>query len=544
MGTTTLPAPARTGPDWVRQRVKVPMRLVDSAHYSDAALSVYIKVKALAQRPEGCTAGIATLASYLGLSQSTVQRGLAQLRSPGPDGIVELPDSRRRSLPGGRGTTAQRRVRPMTSTERFIWVPVITSECLRPRLLRAYAVISYAVAQRHPLTVGLLADLLRHHSGRRAGLPIAAEAAGRVIDQLAASGWITVHRRAGERGRHLFLVHDGRTPPVPAPRELVPTTGLDDRSGTRVHEESLVYEEDLCTDRPENELRPSPPAVGEKPLVEAEGGASTPCPTSGSNGGGETPEPVPQATDRSAKPPYTGPPLTFSKRVHTVLEPVRFLLDGLKPYVLRLIGREVSRQLDRGTAIDRLRGRLTRRLAAVFLTDIRDVGRWLVGVALPRWGCADPDCERGMLWSTGAPCRTCQEAIADRRATAAARSLPTPVAAGGEPERQSPPARRRLPRATGDALPHADPGHSGSPQEAPSAPERVVISPCRGRAGACARMAPHGLCWRCRVEEVAPPPDEGGAPAYSSPTSAGSRTASGAFSAWDATATGASSCRP
>ncbi len=50
-------------------------------HYADAALSVYIKAKALGQRPEACTAGVATLASYLHLCESTLQRGLAQLRA-------------------------------------------------------------------------------------------------------------------------------------------------------------------------------------------------------------------------------------------------------------------------------------------------------------------------------------------------------------------------------------------------------------------------------------------------------------------------------
>ncbi|MFC6137701.1 hypothetical protein ACFP3K_38215, partial [Streptomyces spororaveus] len=34
-----------------RQRVRVPMRLVSSPFYSDVALSVYVKVAALAARP-------------------------------------------------------------------------------------------------------------------------------------------------------------------------------------------------------------------------------------------------------------------------------------------------------------------------------------------------------------------------------------------------------------------------------------------------------------------------------------------------------------
>lgn len=149
-------------------RVKVPMRIVESAYYSDAAVTVYMKIKALGVRKEACTAGLATLASYLGLSISTVQRGLAELRSPAPDGVIELPDSRRRTLRGGTGTTARRRVRAMWPNERFIWLPVAASERLRPRLLRAYAVISFAVVQNMPLTERELAGHLRHHSGPKA----------------------------------------------------------------------------------------------------------------------------------------------------------------------------------------------------------------------------------------------------------------------------------------------------------------------------------------------------------------------------------------
>lgn len=51
-----------------RQRVRVPMRLVSSPHYQDVALSVYVKVKALGMRPEGCQAKSTTIASYLGMS--------------------------------------------------------------------------------------------------------------------------------------------------------------------------------------------------------------------------------------------------------------------------------------------------------------------------------------------------------------------------------------------------------------------------------------------------------------------------------------------
>lgn len=464
----STPPPSRT---YIRQRVKVPMRLVESPHYSDAALSVYVKVKALAQRPEGCTAGIATLASYLRLSESTVQRGLAQLRAAGPDGLVELPESRRRSLPGGYGTTARRQVRPMTSTERFIWLPVTASECLRPRLLRAFAVIAYAVAQKHPLTFRVLAEVLRHHSGPRAGLPLTTGAVTRIVEQLDASGWITVHRRAGEHGRHLFGVHDGHPP-----------ASLDDRSGTRTGEGSLAYKEDRRTDRPDDDTARTSPAVGERQVGKEAATEITPHGRPALRAEDTSPSPV-----RTGHRPYTGPQLTFSPRLHSVLEPVRFLLKDLNTYVQRRLGREIARQLDAGAGVERLRSRLTQRLAATFVEDIRDPGRWLLGVALPRWGCADPDCETGTLWSTGRRCRTCQETIADRYVPPRnAETAPAPP--------PSPPSRSAGDRPDRPAW------------APPKASALVVVDRCRGRDGACSRRAPHGLCWRCRVEVVGSAP--------------------------------------
>lgn len=153
-----------------RQRVRVPMRLVSSPFYADVALSVYVKVAALAARPEGCTARSSTIASYLGLSVSSVERGMTQLSRRGPDGVVEL-WSKRRTLSGGKGESALRSVRPMTRTEGFVWLPVAASEDLTPRQLRAYAVIAFAEQTGIALTEGELAGYLRHHSGRKVGGP-------------------------------------------------------------------------------------------------------------------------------------------------------------------------------------------------------------------------------------------------------------------------------------------------------------------------------------------------------------------------------------
>ncbi|MFF9504539.1 helix-turn-helix domain-containing protein [Streptomyces sp. NPDC014656] len=507
-----------------RGRVKVPMRLVESAHYSDAAVTVYIKIKALGARKEACTAGLATLASYLGLSVSTVQRGLAELRSPAPDGVVELPDSRRRTLRGGTGTTARRKVREMWPNERFIWLPVVASERLRPRLLRAYAVISFAVVQNIPLTERELAGYLRHHSGHRAGQPITTEAAGRIIDELAESHWVVVDRRAGAQGRHLFSVLVERTTPSSAP---------DDRSGPDLHDRSLAYEEDLKTDRLENEPTPWSPAVGEPQVEEpAHELAETARPVAASRdhalrADGETPRPSPARdsdsnsnsnSNSNSKPPYRGPQLTFSPRLHTVLEPVRFLLTRVNTYVQRRIGQEISRQLDHGTEVPRLRARLTHRLARTLIADIRDPGRWLLGVGLPRWGCADPDCEAGVLWSTGVECRVCREVIAERaarRRSAPLTASPTaPPTAPPAPTRPAVGARLRIVECCPECERPHHRGNSGLCAECrprpgltpASGPPTTIGIGCRGREGTCGRPAPRGLCWRCRAEEGAPVP--------------------------------------
>ncbi|MFF8415262.1 helix-turn-helix domain-containing protein [Streptomyces omiyaensis] len=489
--------------------MKVPMRLVESAYYSDAALTVYMKIKALGARKEACTAGLATLASYLGLSVSTVQRGLAELRSAAPDGVVELPESRRRTLRGGTGTTARRKVRDMWPNERFIWLPVVASERLRPRLLRAYAVIAFAVVQNVPLTEHELAGHLRHHSGLRAGRPITTEAAGRIIDELAESRWITVDRRAGSRGRHLFGILVEETSPSSTP---------DDLSGSDPDDRSLAYKEDLRIDRQENEPTPWSPAVGE-PLVEARAHepAGPPRPVAASpdhalRADDETPRPSPDR-DGAGPPPYRGPQLTFSPRLHAVLEPVRFLLTGIGTYVQRRIGQEVSRQLDQGTEVPRLRARLTHRLARTLVADIRDPGRWLLGVALPRWGCANPDCEAGVLWSTGVECPSCREVVAERAARRrctpppAARPVAPPSPTGSSAEvglrivECCPECERPHHRGNSGLCAECRPRPALVPVPAPAAPLGIG---CPGLGGTCGRPAPRGLCRRCRTQERTP----------------------------------------
>ncbi|MFI7359479.1 hypothetical protein ACIBTP_36790 [Streptomyces avidinii] len=438
-----------------RQRVKVPMRLVSSPFYADVALSVYVKVKALAARPEGCQARSATIASYLGLSVASAERGMTQLSRPGPDGIVEL-WSNRRTLPGGKGQSALRSVRPMTRTEGFVWLPVAASEDLTPRQLRAYAVIAFAEQMGIALTEGELAGHLRHHSGRKAGRPITAASAGEVIDGLEAAKWVTVQRRAGARGRHRFIAHhiaptatvarceavaeaepetvqEGPQEPGGEVVEGAGSSLVGEGSGLSFDEGSLANRESPRTDSPDDERALISPAVGEVPVVEAAEAVENPADAEArSEGEGGVALRAGEISQLSSKPngekrsskgggssrsSYTGPQLAMSAEIYAVLEPVHVLLKRVtNDFVIRKIAREVGRQLREGTAGDRLQHRLTARLAKVMISDIRDPGRWLLGVALPRWGCGHQDCEAGTIWRTGAACELCAETVQDRYA--------------------------------------------------------------------------------------------------------------------------------
>ncbi|MGW7343133.1 hypothetical protein [Streptomyces sp. NPDC054854] len=444
-----------------RQRVRVPMRLVSSPFYSDVALSVYVKVAALAARPEGCEARSVRIASYLGLSVASVERGMKELTRPGPDGVVEL-RSVRRTLPGGKGQSALRTVRQMARTEGFVWLPVAASEDLTPRQLRAYAVIVFAEKMGIALTEGELADHLRHHSGKKAGQPISAAAAGEVVDGVQAARWVTVQRRAGLQGRHRYIAHDiapeavvnaGEQVADRAPEEVqegaeqpgegvaagaaCPLVGegsgvrVGEGSGVRVGEGSLTNKELPRTDSPDDERALISPAVGEVQVVEGAEVVENPADAQARSEGegavalraGEISKPFskPDGEKRSSKgggssrSSYTGPQLAMSPEIYSVLEPVHVLLERVtRAFVVRKIAREVGRQLREGTVAARLHHRLTARLAKVMISDIRDPGRWLLGVALPRWGCGHQDCEAGIIWRTGVACELCAETVQDR----------------------------------------------------------------------------------------------------------------------------------
>ncbi|MFJ8313265.1 MULTISPECIES: hypothetical protein [unclassified Streptomyces] len=523
------PAPQHPPRRERRQRVRVPWMVVASPFYSDVAVAVYMKIKVLGQRPEGCTAGAATLARYLDMSTSSVERGLAQLRSPRPDGVIELPENTRRSLPGGTGTTARRRVRRMGPTELFVWLPVAACEDLTPRQLRAFAVLMFAQAQGIPLTLGDIAGYLLHYSGRRAGQPITANAAAAVVAALEASGWATVERRTGAQGRNHYVVHDVPRSQAPegsepygydsqapsgcetpatattaveespadrphAPSADVRTPVVDEGSGSQVHAGSLATKEDHRIDRPENEPRLSSSAVGETRVVSRVALARTrrepraANPTAGlalRADANPSPSPAQPGTGGGVGKRYTGPQLTLSPQIYAVLEPVHWLLQQVNnPFLVRQIAREVGRQMREGTDAARLHHRLTVRFAGTSPSEIRDPGRWLLGVALPRWGCGHLDCETGTMWSSGAACAVCAEVVADRRAARQRES--------GRPGPYDPVAAA-APLRPSDGVPVAP-----DPQE----PPRANCAECGCRIVLIGKAHTDGLCKPCREQQA------------------------------------------
>jgi hypothetical protein len=419
------PLPAAAG---VRSRdggltVKVPLRLVVGAQYPDAALSTYVKIAALALRPEGCTARVTTLAAYLGMSKSAVERGLRPLRHPDSvDGIVEVPTVRRTKR-GGTGESAHRTVRPLADDELFVRIPVRAAEAVTPRLLRVYALLAYSTARRIPVTAAELGEMLHHHTGQRAGEHLSERQARRLVDDLELTGWLTVRRREGEQGRHAYETHRSPLRSVPAAPEAAAledeaeqlslweagSAVVYDGSGPGDHDGSLASKEDHPTDRPDEtqtvggsrRRRPtgSRPAT---PASDLAGGTFGPCASRAPRGTRATPDP-------STTAPYGGPDLCWTRRVHESLAPVRHLLDGASRFMLRRVAREIGCQLDDAASNLMTHQRMAARIAARYrdARTIRDIGAWLLHVAIVPKGCGLPLCEDGAVWPTGEPCEIC-----------------------------------------------------------------------------------------------------------------------------------------
>ncbi|MER7930522.1 hypothetical protein ABTY96_46690 [Streptomyces sp. NPDC096057] len=426
--TAALGAHSRAG----GHTVKIPLRLVVGAQYADAALSVYVKIAALALRPEGCTAKVAVIAEYLGMSKSAAERGLRQLARPDVvDGLVEVPTVRR-TLRGGRGQSAHRVTRPIAETDGELWVrvPVRAAEALSPRLLRVYALLAYATARQIPVTAAELGEQLHHHTGKRAGEHLGERQARRLVDELESTGWLTVRRREGEQGRHAYETHRHPLRAVPAQPAIADEVledqaaeqlalwetelpAIHDGSGSDLGDGSLASREDHPTDRPDEA---TPVGVSRRRRGDRKWGpapvdnAGAPLPDTFRPGASRAPRgnrPTPATTTRT---PYDGPELRWTRRIHASLAPVRHLItDGTSRFMLRRVAREISRQLDDAAVTLVTPERMAARIATRYrdARQITDVGAWLLAVAIVPGGCGQPLCEDGYTWPTGEPCQTC-----------------------------------------------------------------------------------------------------------------------------------------
>ncbi|WP_260334056.1 hypothetical protein [Streptomyces beigongshangae] len=198
---------------------------------------------------------------------------------------------------------------------------------------------------------------------------------------------------------------------------------------------------------------------------------------------------------------YDGPRLAMNAQIYAVLEPVHCLLEQVNDFVARKVAREVGRQLREGTDPERLQHRLTARRAKVMLCDIRDPGRWLLGVALPRWGCGYQDCEAGVIWRTGAACEICAQVVQDK---AAARQREQRIARGLCPEHGN------RPNPSGRCAACELDDATAKPAPAMVVQQRVPDGPPRGDCGDCGarimltgRALEDGLCKLCREEAAA-----------------------------------------
>ncbi|MDX5569820.1 hypothetical protein PYK79_50030 [Streptomyces sp. ID05-04B] len=423
------------------QTVDIPERVYRGSHYSDVFIKVWSKTAALDLdgNIEHCNAHVDELARFAGISVRDYERGLAEGRTPGPDGGEPEFATRRMTRSGGTGRTAIRSVRAVTTAERSVRVPVAMCDALTPRQLRAALLAAHAEADGHVFTAAELAGELFHHHGDSKGKPLTDRTARRILKDLEASGWIGVGHRAGHQGRNTVTVH--RHPlhaaPLTDPAEPAPTADtapataapteppcadIHGGSGRDIHGGSLAIKEysGVVTDGMAQGV------VGIRRRRPT--GSSAPAPAD--NPTGSVPDTF--GSGRSVLRTETtgpaavvlGPGLSSQEwaAVWAVLAPVVHTLTDLSSWEWTRTVREIRHQLADGTSVERLTDRIARRYAST--ETIRSLGRWLLGVALVRHGCTDPRCESGVIWSgrddheAGADCRTCAYA----RETAAAQA--------------------------------------------------------------------------------------------------------------------------
>ncbi|MEU9386184.1 HTH domain-containing protein [Streptomyces sp. NPDC048279] len=382
-------------PSWHRQKVKIPKRVWGSGSYSPGAVAYWAQISALAHREDGCRAGVIRLAEYMGDAKRTAERVLAELSAPGPDGEPEL-TTVRRTASDGDGETAERRVRGTGRGEHFAYVPVLAAKRLRRPLFVLYCALAYAAATRTPVTAAELAELLA----------VTERSARRMIDELEVCGWITVHRRAGAHGRHLYDVHDLPLQPVDDTPGASDTDGGSAAAGDGG---SLAIKEDAGL----TDTKSTTAGGGFRCRRDDRKWVAAPVDTVSNQP--EVPESLRGAVRPAEPPAYAGPPLTLSRDawdvVGPVLAPVADLLPDVSAFVMRRIVREILRQVrETGFLPEDIRDQVTRMRAWTHTEDLTDPGRWLLGAVLPPASkCGRSGCHWGFLAHTGEPCKACAE---------------------------------------------------------------------------------------------------------------------------------------
>ncbi|MFM9634355.1 hypothetical protein ACKI10_43240 [Streptomyces galilaeus] len=460
---TRLPASSAAEPRHIRggaggagrgQWVRYPLRVVvDAEAYAPVDTNVYGKWRALASGRRA-TASVDKVAGWLGVSKSTLERSNRRLGAPAPtDDVQELFTKRQTHKVTGTGQTAERWCRDLDRGEAYVCGPVRAADTLRPIAHRLYLGLRHAITVRgHQPTLTELAQLLRHHGGKQAGQPLAEASVSRLLDELAALGWITLDKRAGYRGRHLITVHDD---PVRLVDEAAVTPDPDDGSAPDLGDGSLAYKEYLGL----NDRGNTPPT--------AVLGIRRRRPTATS-----ARDERDAAVDTFGR--RTGLDLTPAawRTVHAVLAPVRHELPALTGWEWERAVHEVLRHLRDGQHPTRLHDRLQRRypqMRAPGTPDdgrppVRTFARWLIGAALTRHGCPDERCETGVIWTldpddhqAGTDCQTC--AYAREAADRHKRLL-----------REIEDSERRVAARRAQQRPH-------TPQEQPTAPEPAPSPP-------------------------------------------------------------------
>ncbi|MFF0138015.1 hypothetical protein ACFYRN_16460 [Streptomyces sp. NPDC005227] len=389
---------------WVRYPLRV---ILDAEAYADTDTRIYGKVAALS-RGRDCEASVIKIASYVGVGVSTAEKALSRLSRPAPtDGVCELGRQQRAHEATGTGRTNARWTRELDRGERHVWAPVLAADTLRGTMHRLYLFLRYTeVVERRQLALSEMAWVLRHHSGRSKGQPLAEAVVAKLLDGLQELGWITLDKRAGYRGRHLITVHDD---PVRLAPEPEPSPDPDDGVAPDLDGGANAYKEDQELNDPRNTAAggafrrrrddrkwvASP--VDNRSLVASVAATFRP------------------AVRPTQRPAYAGPPLTLSRDAWAllgpVLAPVADLLPDVSPYLARRITREVLRQIrEDGVWPEEIRDQVARLRRWTPDEDLTDPGRWLLGAVLPvRSRCGMTGCHWGFLAHTGMPCKACAE---------------------------------------------------------------------------------------------------------------------------------------